>query len=161
LSTSVPGGNSTKGNLITGGSTSTLNVTFDRDMLINTAPAGAPPTPDSFTGADVRSIMGPAGQITRPPTFSSAAPTRQTIPGGGTLDSTLTIPSYDGSFTIAEITVTLNATFKPDSGLTAVLVAPDGTTKVTLFSGVDDTGANFIKTTLDDAADSSITSASA
>ena len=95
--------------------------------------------------------MGPAGSVSGPQYFPSTSSTGQIIPAAtsstspGTLDSTLTIPSYNGTFTIAQITVELNAAFSPDSDLTAVLIAPNGT-QVTLFSGVGGTGSNFINT---------------
>ena len=72
----------------------------------------------------------------------------------------MTIPSYDGTFKIADITVSLTAAFPTDSGLTAVLIAPDGT-QVPLFSGVGGTGSNFENTVFDDAAENSITTGSA
>src|SRR5208283_2294602 len=53
-------------------------------------------------------------------------------------------------------TVQLSAAFPTDSGLSAVLIAPDGT-QVPLFSGVGGTGSNFINTVFDDTAENSIT----
>ena len=154
LSTSVPGGSGSN-NLITNGTTSTLSVTFDRPMQTST-----------FTPSQVLSIMGPAGSISGPQYFPSTSSTGQVIPAAtsstspGVLDSTLTIPSYDGTFTVAQITVELNAAFSPDSDLTAVLIAPNGT-QVTLFSGVGGSGANFVNTVLSDSAESSITTGTA
>ena len=122
LSTSVPGGDSANGNLITDGTTSTLNVTFDRPMQVST-----------FTPSQVLQIMGPTGSISAARILPVDSSTGQIIPAAtsatspGTLDSTLTIPSYNGTFTVADITVELNAAFSPDSDLTAVLIAPDGT----------------------------------
>ena len=150
----MPGGNSANGNLITNGTASTLSVTFDRPMQVS-----------SFTPSQVLQIMGPAGLISGPQSFSSTSSTGQVIPaatstGPGTLDSTLTVPSYDGTFTVGQITVELNAAFSPDSGLTAVLIAPNGT-KVTLFSGVGGTGSNFVNTVFDDTAENSITTGTA
>ncbi|HEX3446680.1 MAG TPA: hypothetical protein VHS97_00395, partial [Isosphaeraceae bacterium] len=154
LSTSVPGGNSAAGNLITDGTTSTLSVTFDRPMETS-----------SFTPSQVLQIMGPAGAISGPQFFPSTSSTGQIIPaatsaGAGVLNSTLTIPSFGGTFKAAHIIVDLNAAFSPDSQLTGVLIAPNGTT-VTLFSGVGATGANFINTIFDDSAASSITTGTA
>ena len=154
----MPGGDSANGNLITDGTTSTFNVTFDRPILVNTAAAGQTPTPGSFTNADVLSIMGPTGSISEPQYFPSDVQTGQAI--NGELDSTLTIPSFGGTFTIADITVSLTAAFSPDMDLTAVLVAPNGT-QVPLFSGVGGVGQNFVNTTLDDSASIPITSGSA
>jgi len=155
LSTSVPGGDSANGNLITDGTTSSLNVTFDRPMQVST-----------FTPAQVLSIMGPTGLLSGPQYFPSSSSTGQIIPGAtsstspGVLDATLNVPSYGGTFKIAQITVELNAAFSPDSGLTAVLIAPDGT-QVPLFSGVGGTGSNFINTVFDDTAENSITTGTA
>jgi len=164
LSTSVPGGDSANGNLITDGTTSTLNVTFDRPMVANTAPAGQTPTPGSFTAADVLQIMGPTGSVSGPQYFPSSSSTAQIIPAAasttspGVLNSPLTVPSYGGTFKIAQITVELTAAFSPNSSLTAVLIAPDGT-KVPLFSGVG--GSNLVNTVLDDTAENSITTGTA
>ncbi len=155
VSTSVPGGNGAAGNLLTNGTTHTLNVQFDRPMQAS-----------SFTPADVDQIMGPSGSISGPQYFPASTSTGQIIPAAtgatspGTLDSTLTIPSYDGTFTIAKITVQMSAAFSPDSDLTAVLIAPDGT-QVTLFSGVGGSGSNFINTVFDDSAEGSITAGTA
>ncbi len=160
LSTSVPGGNAASGNLITDGTTSTFNVTFDRPMVVNTAASGQPPTAGSFTSSDVLSIMGPAGEITGPQYFPSDVQTGQSIGANSTTDYTVTVPSFGGTFTIADITVSISAAFSTDSDLTAVLVAPNGT-QVPLFSGVGGTGKNFINTVLDDSAENSITSGTA
>ena len=56
-STSVPGGSGSD-NLITDGTTSTLNVTFDRPMQVS-----------SFTPDQVLQIMGPTGAISGPQYF--------------------------------------------------------------------------------------------
>ncbi len=109
--------------------------------------------------------MGPTGSISGPQYFPATNSTGEVIPaatnsGPGVLMSTLTIPSYDGTFTIADITVELTAAFSPDSDLTAFLIAPDGTS-VPLFSGVGGNGANFVNTIFDDSADSTIASGSA
>jgi len=158
LSTSVPGGDAASGNLVTDGTTSSFNLTFDRPMLVNTAAAGQTPTPGSFTAADVLSIMGPTGSISEPQYFPSDVQTGQMI--SGTLDSTLTIPSFGGTFTVGDITVSLTAAFSPDSDLSAVLIAPNGM-QVPLFSGVGGNGSNFINTVFDDAAETSITTGTA
>ena len=39
----------------------------------------------------------------------------------------MTVPDYNGTFTVADITVSLNITDANDSSLNAVLIAPDGT----------------------------------
>ena len=156
LSTTVPGGDAEDGNLITNGTVGSFTTTFDRPMLVNTAAAGQAATPGSFTSSDVLSIMGPTGQINAPQYFSSS--TQGTI--SGTQDYTISIPSYSGTFTIADITVSLTAAFSPDSDLTAVLIAPNGT-EVTLFSGVGSTGANFVNTVLDSSAETPIANGTA
>ena len=62
---------------------------------------------------------------------------------------------------IGDITVTLNIGSNSDSALTAVLVAPNGTT-IPLFSGVGGaSGKNFINTVFDDSASSSIATGTA
>ena len=163
VSTSVPNGTGLD-NLVLNGTNDSLNVTFDRPIVVNTAPAGQTPTPGSFTPGQVLQIMGPIGPISGPQSYSSDS-TLQTIPaatatGSGSLTSTLTVPSFNGTFTVKKITVQLNIALATDSGLTAVLVAPDGTS-VPLFSGVGGNGANFINTTFDDAAETSITTGKA
>ena len=100
--------------------------------------------------------MGPTGSITGPQYFpSTAAWTRRFPPrpptGPGMLNSTLTVPNFNGTFKIAKITVALNIAISTDSALTAVLIAPDGT-QVPLFANVGGTGSNFINTVFDDAA---------
>ncbi len=147
LSTSVPNGNSAEGNLIVNGTTSTMNVSFDRPMQVST-----------FTPADVLQIMGPTGSILAPQFFPSNN-LGQTIPAAtltaSTLDSLLTVPNFNGSFKIADITVQLTAAFAPDSALTVVLIAPDGT-PIQLFANVGGNGANFVNTVFDDSALNSI-----
>ena len=144
-------------NLLVNDTSSTFNETFDRPMQVS-----------SFTPSEVLQIMGPVGPVTGPQSFQSDF-TAQTIPAAastgtsttpGVLDSTLTIPSYNGTFTVADITVTMSAAFAPDSDLSAVLIAPDGT-QVPLFSGVGGTGSNFLNTVFDDAAETSINTGTA
>jgi subtilisin-like proprotein convertase family protein len=141
--------------VVTDGTADTLSVTFDRPMQTST-----------FTPGQVDQIMGPTGSLSGPQYFPSTSSTGLMIPAATSptspsiVPSTLTIPSYNGTFTIADITVEINAAFSPDSDLTGVLIAPDGT-QVTLFSGVGGTGSNFINTVFDDSADSSITTGTA
>ncbi len=76
--------------------------------------------------------------------------------------STVTIPSYNGTFTIADLSVELTAAFTSDSDLTAILISPNGTTQVTLFSGVgDNSGLGFMNTVFDDSAETSIATGTA
>ena len=152
-STSAPGGTGSD-NLVLDGPNSSLDVTFDRPLQ-----AG------SVTPGQVLQIMGPVGPITGPQTYPSDS-ALQTIPAAtssttpSVLDSTVTVPSFDGSFKIAHISVQLNASFTDDESLSAVLIAPDGT-QVPLFSNVGGSKANFVNTTFDDGAESSITTGSA
>ena len=87
-------------NLLLNGTTSKYDVTFDRPIETS-----------SFPASQVLQIMGPAGSVSGPQYFPSAS-IGQAIPGAGgsgpgILDSTLSIPSYDGTFKIADITVEL------------------------------------------------------
>ena len=131
-------------NLVVNGTTKAYNLTFDRPMQVGT-----------FTAAQVLQIMGPTGSITGPQFFSNNT-VNQTIPkatttGQGMLSQSLTVPDYNGTFTVAKVTVNLNITDAKDSSLTAVLIAPNGT-PVALFSNVGSSGQNFTSTVLDDAA---------
>src|SRR5208282_5553126 len=131
----------------------TFNVTFDRPMQVS-----------SFTPSDVLQIMGPTGSISGPQDFPNGT-VDQTIPkatttGNGTLSSTLTVPNYQGTFTVADLTVGLTITSPSDSSLSAVLIAPNGT-QVSLFANVGGTGQNFTNTVFDDAAETSITAGTA
>ena len=138
-------------NLITNGTTDSLTLNFDRPMQTST-----------FTPADVLQIMGPTGSVSDAQNFPSNN-MGETIPAAnsispGTFTSLLTIPSYDGTFKIAGITVDLNVAMSDVAGLSAVLISPSGT-EIPLFSGLS--GANMINTVLDDSAESSITAGSA
>ena len=149
VSTSVPNGTGSD-NLVLDGTNSSLNVTFSQPIQTST-----------FDPGQVLQIMGPVGSISGPQDFSSDS-TLQTIPsattsGPGVLPSTLTIPSFDGTFTVADITVQLNAELQAGSDVTAVLISPNGT-QVPLFLSVGANGATFINTTFDDAAENSIAS---
>ena len=149
--TSVPGGNGN--NLVTDGTVSSMNVTFDRPMQVST-----------FTPGQVLGIMGPTGSLTAPQDFPSdfigQAIPAATSAGAGTLDSTLTVASTDNTFLIQDISVQINAAFPTNSALTAVLVSPNGTT-IPLFSGVGGSGANFVNTVFNDSATASIASGTA
>ena len=151
LSTSVP----TSGtDLVVSGTTSTFDVTFDRPMKVST-----------FTPAEVLQIMGPTGSISGPQVFSESS-VDQTIPeaasatSSGTLSSTLTVPDYNGTFTVGDITLTLDVTDANDSNLSAVLIAPNGT-QVALFSNVGGSGQNFTSTVFDDTAETPIANGTA
>jgi subtilisin-like proprotein convertase family protein len=140
-------------NLLLNDTSSTFKVTFDRPMQVG-----------SFSPSDILQIMGPTGSLSGPQFFPSDA-TGQTIPaatatGPGTLNSTVTVPGFGGTFKVAKVTVQLNATFPTDSNLAAVLIAPDGT-QVPLFAGVGGTGSNFVNTIFDDSAVNAITAGTA
>jgi len=152
LNTSVSGGSGAD-NVVVNGTVDTFNVTFDRPMQVS-----------SFTPSDVLQIMGPTGSLSGPQDFPNGS-VDQTIPkatpaANGTLNSTLTVPNYQGTFTAADITVGLTITSPNDSSLSAVLIAPNGA-QVPLFANVGGTGQNFTKTVFDDAAETSITAGKA
>ena len=143
-------GTASSGNLVLNGTTDQFDVTFDRPMQAAT-----------FTPSDILQIMGPAGPITGPQYFPTST-VNQTIPRAtptvpGMVSQTVTVPGYNGTFTIANITVSLNITDANDSNLNAELIAPDGTV-VTLFSSVGKGGQNFTSTVLDSGAPTPITS---
>ena len=116
----------------------------------------------TFTPDEVLQIMGPTGAITGPQFFSEGSVDQQipvaTTAGTGSLSSTLTVPDYNGTFTVQHVTVTVNITDSNDVNLAAVLIAPNGT-QVPLFANVG--GQGFPNTTFDDAAETPITQASA
>ncbi len=146
-STSVPNGTGSD-NLIVDGTTSTLNVTFDRPMQTS-----------SFTPAQVLSIMGPTGLISGPQYFPNDS-VDQIIPnatsaGPGVLSSTLTVPSFGSSFTAALATLQLNMTVPNDSQVSAVLISPTGI-QVPLFTNIGGQGSNFTNTIFSDSALASI-----
>jgi subtilisin-like proprotein convertase family protein len=155
LSTNVVATTGTVGanNLVLNGTTDSLDVTFDRLMQAGT-----------FTPDQVLQIMGPTGEITGPQYFSNNNVNQaisKAVPGlPGKLTDTLTVPNYNGTFTVADVTVSLNITDANDSNLSAVLIAPNGTS-VALFSNVGSGGQNFTSTVLDDAGLSSIASGNA
>ncbi len=153
VSTSVPNGTSYD-NEVLNGTNSSLNVTFDRPIQTST-----------FNAGNVLQIMGPVGSISGPQSYPSGSTLltigKGTSAGPSVLDSTFKIPSFNGTFAIQDITVQLNIAFTHDASLSAVLIAPDGT-QVPLFSGVGGaTGANFVNTTFDDAAETAITAGTA
>jgi len=137
-------------NVVLNGTTKALDVTFDR--LMQAA---------SFTPAQVLQIMGPTGSVSGPQFFSNNVVNqgipKATISAPGMLSQTLTVPDSGGTFTVADVAVSLNITDSRDSSLSAVLIAPNGT-PVALFSNVGGSGQNFTSTALADGAPSSITS---
>ena len=83
-STSVPAGSGAD-NLITNGTTSTLNVTFDRPIQVST-----------FTPGQILSIMGPTGSISGPQYFPENS-VDQAIPAATSSASWLTRLDADSS----------------------------------------------------------------
>lgn len=142
-------------NLVKDETTSYLAVTFDRPVRTG-----------SFQADDVLQIMGPTGSLRGPQYFASdrsgqliPAPSSASVPG--VLESTLTVPSYFGStFTAADLTVTLSATFSNLAGLRVELVGPDNTTLLLVPAG-GLRGANLTNTVLDDSASQAITNGTA
>jgi len=152
VNTFVPNVTPSSDNLVLNATNSVLDVTFDRPMQVS-----------SFTPANVLQIMGPAGPIVIPQTFSAPSTSLGPIPDAttsgstttpGTLSSTLSVPqpTASGTFPVGKVTVQLSITDPGLSDLSAVLIAPDGTTEVTLFNAGDLSGANLSGTTFDDAA---------
>ncbi len=139
--------------LISNNTVSKYLVTFDRPIQTS-----------SFTNAvgNQVSIMGPLGSISGPqafaPTTLDQSVPAQTSAGPGTLSSKVTINS-GGTLNILDLTVSLSLATPVDSGFTAVLIAPDGTTTIPLFSGLH--GQNLVNTTFGDLAENSITQGTA
>ena len=156
LSTQVMGTSGETGtgtdNLLVDDTTSTLKVTFDRPVQVS-----------SFNSSQVLQVMGPSGAITGPQNFANDNVDQEideATTSPGVLSSTLTIPNSGGTLKVQNLTLALDIEDSNDSSLSAVLIAPDGT-QVALFSNVGGSGANFTNTVFDDAAETSITTASA
>ena len=114
----------------------------------------------TFTPADVLQIMGPTGSISEPQNFPSDSMARRSRRRPRDRHQhaprpRLTIPSYDGTFKIAKVTVELNIAFRTIRRLERDPDRSDGT-PVTLFAD-SLSGANLINTVLDDSAENSIT----
>ena len=140
VSTSVPspGAQGTADNLVLNNTASALDLTFDRDM-----------NPSSFTPAQILQIMGPAGLVSGPQTFTlPAASQNVAITGGSTtpISSTITVPNDNSTFPLSNLSVQVNLLYQPSSDLTAYLVAPNGT-KLLLFSGIGRAGLTTSTTT--------------
>ena len=78
-----------------------------------------------------------------------------------TLTSPLSITNQNPNATVAGLTVQLNLTHPNLADLSAVLIAPDGKTKVTLFGVGALTGANLAGTTFSDSATASLSTGTA
>ena len=68
-----------------------------------------------------------------------------------TISSTLPIIGYANTFTLADLAVRLNVSHTNDSNLGAVLIAPDGITKITLFTPGTLAGQNLTNTVFSNA----------
>jgi subtilisin family serine protease/subtilisin-like proprotein convertase family protein len=88
----------------------------------------------------------------------ASADANRPVPDDSAVGLTSTLRIDVGNFTIAGLTVTLNLAHGRVGDLTGVLIAPDGT-RITLFSGLVQGGADFGGTTFDDGASKSIVSA--
>jgi subtilisin-like proprotein convertase family protein len=101
---------------------------------------------DQNFNAGVDVLFGGSPSDTTVVTFSNA--TAAPIQAPAVTSSTIFVPD---SFAVSNLSVNLNITYPNDPDLIATLIAPDGVTKVVLFSNVGTTGsANFTGTTLDD-----------
>ena len=135
--------------LLLNDTTSQYNVTFDR------------PVQSVVHSSQVLSIMGPNGSIMGPQTFG---------PLGRPADPRRDLDRFRCPRLDPEHQLERYASDRrhhghaqhpaADSALTAVLIAPDGTT-VPLFSGVGTCRPNFINTVFDDSAENSITTGTA
>ena len=79
----------------------------------------------------------------------------------GTLNSTLNVLGYGTTFSIAGIAVTLNVTHTSDADLGAVLIGPDGVTRITLFAPGTLSGQNLSGLTFSDTATTPVTAGTA
>ena len=94
--------------------------------------------------------------VTTATTFSST--TSSAIPGSPSL---LTVSGQGSSSTVGNISVSLNLTYPSLGDLSAVLIGPDGTTQVTLFSAGALTGANLVNTVFSVSSTTSLSSGTA
>jgi subtilisin-like proprotein convertase family protein len=103
---------------------------------------------DTNLNAGVDVLRGTSTTLPVPLTFNSSGPV--TITAGKTVLSQITLSN---DFVIQGLTLTLDITYPFDPDLSAVLVAPDGTT-IPLFTKVGTTGnnQNFTSTVFDDSA---------
>ena len=153
--TSVPSPGAVAGaadNLVLNSTVSAINLTFDRDMVSS-----------SFTPAQILQIMGPAGRIDGPQTFTLPSGSQnQAITSAAPLFSTITIPNDNGTFPITNLAVQVNITDPTDSNLSGFLIAPNGN-KLLLFSnvGTGPNAANFTGTTFSDSGATSIVNGTA
>jgi subtilisin-like proprotein convertase family protein len=141
-------------NLALNNKVSYVDVTFDRNMA-------GPGTPGTLTPDKVLSVVGPAGSILQPQTFASTQVGQAVPDGTDSLVSKLVIPSYEGTFPIANLLVTLNLSSTRDGDLAVYLIGPDGTTTVRLTNNTGGTGGGFVGTVFADQASQSITQGSA
>jgi subtilisin-like proprotein convertase family protein len=94
-----------------------------------------------------------------PHTYSRSHIPGLAIPDAGTVTSTIEVPENDDF--ISDLNVTLNINHQRAQDLDVFLIGPGGTPRIELFTDVGGNGLNFVGTTLDDQATTSITSGSA
>ena len=94
--------------------------------------------------------------VTTPQTFPLVP--GSVIPAASSLSSPLTITGQGPLETVGSLSLQLNITDSNLANLSAVLIAPDGTTQVTLFNAGDLTGTNLVNTTFSDTATTSLSS---
>ena len=124
---------------------------------------------DANLNAGLDVLRGTAtNNVTVPVTFAATMPSApSTIPAGNMLVSTINVPDnfpiQGDSGTVAGLTLSLDITYPVDPNLTAYLLAPDGVTRINLFTNVGSgtNTANFTNTTFSDVANTSIRLASA
>ncbi len=140
-------------NLVLNGTTSFLDVVFDR-----------PIDPDTFQTEDIGRLIGPAGLIgPHPGDVFGTGPLRMDIPDGGSLTTTIVVPR---SATIRDLNARIDITHRDAGDLRVDLTRVDATdpandVTITLFNGVGGTGDHFIGTVLDDEQPVSIGAATA
>ena len=178
---------STSGQMIyTGGSTAnvfrvafaTQQISGSYSLTIGTGIVAADGTGvDSNLNAGLDVLKGIAtGGVTTPATYTSTAVPATIAAATVNTDGTITpsvlmtpivvpdaFPIQQDTATTSTLTLTLNVTFPNDPDLVAYLLAPDGVTKVNLFTnvGAGSSTANFSGTTLSDVASTSIDKAGA
>ncbi len=150
----VVNGKVTQINIVNGGmfytSIPAVTITGGNPTTNATATAQLWPNP-------VLQIVGPAGQVNLPQTFSASA-VNQNVPktAGQALNSTIDIPPDKNTFALSNLTVTVNIADAAVADLTGYLIAPNGT-RVLLFQNVGGpSGQNFTNTTFSDSATTAI-----
>jgi subtilisin-like proprotein convertase family protein len=130
------------------------NVNAGLDVLRGTATGGVT-VPVSYTSTAVPGTIAPVIVNSDGSTTPSELITPIVVPDD--------FPIQPDTASVSTVTLSLNITYPHDPDLIAYLLAPDGVTKVNLFSGVGagTNTANFTSTTFSDAASTSIDKAGA